>query len=224
MFPKSVRGLTTTRQGVVSEKVARPLRIQVPNGVYHVTARGNRGQLIFRSNDDSEQFLRTFAEVVPRFGWGCHAYCLLPNHFHLVIETPHANLSAGMHRLNGRYAAWFNRRHGFEGHVFQRRFYAVLVESDWHLLELARYVTLNPVRAGLCDGPLQWRWSSYRAAVGAATIPAFLDVDRVLGHFGSTRARAQRNLARFVADGLVEPRPGAWHRDVARLGARTRLV
>jgi putative transposase len=196
----------------------------VPNGVYHVTARGNRGERIFRKDDDSEQFLRTLADVVPRFGWRCHAYCLLPNHFHLVIETPHANLSAGMHRLNGRYAAWFNRRHAFEGHVFQRRFHAVLVESEWHLLELARYVTLNPVRAGLCDAPSQWRWSSYGATVGATAIPAFLDVDRVLAHFGSTRARAQRNLARFVADGLLQPRPGAWHRDVARLDTRTRLV
>lgn len=185
----------------------------MPNGVYHVTGRGNRRERIFRNDGDSEQFLRTLGDVVARFGWGCHAYCLLPNHFHLVVETPHANLSAGMHQLNGCYAAWFNRRHGFEGHVFQRRFYSVLVESEWHLLELARYVTLNPVRAGLCDDPLQWRWSSYRAAVGATAIPAFLDIDRVLAHFGSTPARAQRNLARFVADGLLGPRPGAWHRE-----------
>lgn len=205
----------TDQSGVASGNVARPPRVQVPNGLYHVTARGNRRQCIFSNDGDCEQFLRTLADVVERFSWGCHAYCLLPNHFHLVVETPHANLSAGMHRLNGRYAAWFNRRHGFEGHVFQRRFYAVLIESEWHLLELARYVTLNPVRAGLCDAPLQWPWSSYRATVGATAIPPFLDVDRVLAYFGSTLARAERNLARFVADGLKEPRPGAWHRDVA---------
>lgn len=214
-LPKSACDRLSHQAGVASEKVPRPLRVQVPNGLYHVTARGNRGDRIFRNDGDSQQFLRTLADVIARFGWGCHAYCLLPNHFHLVIETPHANLSAGMHRLNGRYAAWFNRHHGLEGHVFQRRFYAVLVESEWHLLELARYVTLNPVRAGLCDAPQHWQWSSYCAAVGATPIPAFLDVDRVLAYFGSTRARAQRNLGLFVADGLKTPRPSAWRRDVS---------
>jgi REP element-mobilizing transposase RayT len=136
--------------------------------LYHVTTRGVRRQAIFVDDIDRRRFLELLADVVDRFGLICLGYCLMENHYHLVIETPEANLSAGMHRLNGLYAQRFNRRHDFEGHVFERRFHAELVTSTAHLLELSRYVPLNPVRAGTCRDAAGYRWSSFRATVGDA--------------------------------------------------------
>jgi putative transposase len=131
----------------------------------------------------------------------------MPNHYHAVIETPEENLSAGMQYVNSRYAEWFNRRFGVDGHLFQGRFYSVLVEGDAHLLELSRYLPLNPVRAGLCSRPIEWRWSSYRAVAGFASPPTFLDVERVLGLFARTPVRARGMFQKFVHDPL-RPRPG----------------
>jgi hypothetical protein len=125
----------------------------------------------------------------------------MPNHYHVVFETPEANLSAGMHRLNSTYAHWFNHRHGVEGHLFQRRFHAVLVESDWHLLELSRYVVLNPVRAGLCVRASDWPWSSYAAVLGRRPAPPFLSPERLLGYFGRDRKSALRAFEIFVREG-----------------------
>src|SRR5438874_2291483 len=144
--------------------MARPRRLQVAGGFFHVTARGNRRQPVFTDDVDVERFLAILAEVAARYGWRVHAYCLMTNHYHLLVETPEANLSAGFHRLNFLYAQWFNRRHGLDGHLFQGRFHSVLIERQEHLIELARYIVLNPVRAGLCGHPGEWRWSSYRAA------------------------------------------------------------
>ena len=138
--------------------------------------------------------------VVQRRGWRCHAYCLMPNHYHLLVETPRPDLSKGMQYLNARYAEWFNWRHELDGHLFQGRFHSVLVESDWHLLELARYLVLNPVRAGLCDTPVQWAWSSYGAVLGTIPRPPFLTLEWLLGRFGSEPTRARAAFARFVAD------------------------
>lgn len=182
--------------------MARRTRIQFPDALYHITARGNRKQDVFAASTDADRFLGTVADVVERFGWQCHAYCLMPNHYHLVMETPKPNLSAGMQSINGRYAQWFNRRYRLDGHLFQGRFHAVLVESTWHLLELSRYVVLNPVRGGLCEDPADWRWSSYRAMAGFAPRPRFLAVDRCLFHFGETPARAREAFVRFIRDGL----------------------
>lgn len=183
--------------------VPRPPRSFVPHGVYHVTARGNRRQEIFLAEGDWIRFLNLLGRVAGEHRWSCLSYCLMPNHYHLVMETPNADLSAGMHRLNGRYARWFNERHGFNGHVFQSRFYAVLVESDAHLLELGRYLPLNPVRARLCRHPSAWPWSSYRALAGASRPPAFLHVDRLLGHFGADLERARRAFRLFVRDAVT---------------------
>jgi REP-associated tyrosine transposase len=182
--------------------VPRQPRLRVPGGVYHVTSRGNRRQVIFLDDRDRRYFLKLLAEVVQRYGWRCHAFCLMDNHYHLVIETPEPNISEGMHRLNSKYADWFNRRHALDGHLFQDRFYSTLVGSEWHLLELARYVVLNAVRAGLCGAPGEWRWSSYGATAGLERRPKFLTTSTVLAQFGRDAGRACSAYAQFVREGL----------------------
>ena len=157
---------------------------------------------MFGRQDDVDRFLALLADVVIRGTWRCLAYCLMPNHYHLVVDTPGANVSAAMHRLNGSYAQWFNRRHAVTGHLFEDRFYSDAVESTAHLLELARYVVLNPERAALCRRPSDWRWSSYRATVGLDRVPAFLASDDLLSYFGRTRASARTTFIAFVADGV----------------------
>lgn len=175
--------------------------------MYHVTTRGNRRGLIFLAERDNEHFLATVGIAARRFGWRCHGYCLMPNHYHLALETPRPNLSAAMQLVNGTYARWFNRRYGFEGHVFERRFHSVVLERTPHLLELSRYLALNPVRAGLCTEAAEWRWSSFRAIAGLATPPAFLAVADVLAHFGRTPEQARQRFVTFVGD--APPRPAS---------------
>lgn len=185
----------------------RPPRIQVPGGIHHITARGVRRLPIYASDADYRLFLDLLGLAAERFGWRILAYCLMPNHYHLVIYTPLPNLSEGMHRLNSRYAHAFNDRSGYTGHVFEARFAAVLVERDGHLLELIRYVHRNPVRARLCREPGEWKWSSYRALAGRAPAPAWLAIDEVLELFGRPRPSARRRLRDFVADVLTPPLP-----------------
>ena len=175
--------------------MARRLRITEPNGIYHVTARGNRRQVVFEDDRDRRTFLALLRQVVSRRGWTCHSYCLMPNHFHLVVQTPAADLSAGMQALNSRYAERFNRRHGLDGHLFQGRFHAVAVESDWHLLELARYVVLNPVRGGLSGGPADYPWSSYALSSGISPLQAFLASNGCSGTSARTPAPAATRSA-----------------------------
>jgi REP element-mobilizing transposase RayT len=175
-------------------------RIQIPNGVFHVTSRGNRRQKVFLDANDHLIFLYLLDELSRRRGWRGYSYCLMPNHYHLVFETPGPDLSDGMQWLNGRFAQAFNGLHGLDGHVFQGRFHSVLVESDMHLLELSRYLALNPVRAGLCDRPGDWPWSSYSAVAGLDRARPFLSPRRVLRHFGRTRSAARRSFEAFVED------------------------
>jgi len=157
--------------------MARPLRIEFEGAVYHVTSRGNAREDIFLSDSDREMFLKTLAHVVDRFGWVCHAYYLMGNHYHLMIETPQANLSRGMRQLNGIYTQRFNREYHRVGHVFQGRFKSILVEKDAYLLELSRYIVRNPVAAGMVNDVTAWPWSSYRATAGDISAPGFLRVD-----------------------------------------------
>ncbi len=188
--------------------MARPLRLEFPGAVYHVTSRGNARQDIVVDEHDRSQFLSLLAHVVDRYGWLCHAYCLMDNHYHLLIETPQPNLSLGMRQLNGRYTQAYNRRHERVGHLFQGRFMAILVEKEAHLLELCRYVVLNPVRAKLVSHPRQWAWSSYRATVGETKAPAWLTIDWILGQFGARVGPAQDRYRAFVAEGRGGgPRP-----------------
>ncbi len=194
--------------------MARPLRIEFPGAVYHVTARGDGRGTIFRDDADRRVFLEILQRTVSLRRWACHAYCLMGNHYHLLVETPEANLSRGMRAVNGEYTQAFNRRHGRPGHVFQGRFKAVLVEKEAHLLELCRYVVLNPVRARSMRvaSPGDWPWSSYRVTAGMDPAPAFLAVDWILSRFGGRGKEAQRRYARFVAQGkgLRPALPEAW--------------
>jgi REP-associated tyrosine transposase len=143
-------------------RMARAHRFQPAGGTYHITTRGNRRQAIFYDDLDRELFLRQFQRVVRHRNWNHLAYCLMTNHFHLLIETPTESLSAGMHQLNGVYARKFNERHTLDGHLFDGRFRSVLVEGDEHFDEVLRYIAFNPVRAGLCEHPADWPWSSFR--------------------------------------------------------------
>ena len=178
----------------------RASRRQFANAVYHVTARGNRGDDIFTSETERRRFLELLAKSTLDCDWKCVAYCLMSNHFHLIIATPEPNLSKGMHALNGVYARWFNWRHGLEGHLFQRRYHAAVVEGDHHMLESCRYVLLNPVRARLAPGPAGWRWSSYRATAGLESQPQFLAASLILSYFGEDDAKARRAFRSFVHD------------------------
>lgn len=185
----------------------RQPRVQFEGAIYHLTARGNRRQAIFVDERDRELFLQFLTRVVRRFGWRCHAYCLMTNHYHLLVETPQPNLSVGMHLLNSTYAHRFNWRHGFTGHLFEARFHSVLVERESHFLELLRYIPLNPVRAGLSPTAGDWRWSSYAAATGRATPPPFLTLERILWEFGPGRRRAEFELEHFVHDAPARAGP-----------------
>ena len=142
--------------------MARPLRIEYPGALYHVTSRGDRQEAIFDDDQDRTALLNVLSEVVSRFRWRCHAYCLMGNHYHLMIETPEANLTKGMRHLNGVFTQWSNRRHKRSGHLFQGRYKAILVDRDSYFLELARYIVLNPVRAAMVKHPRLWAWSSLR--------------------------------------------------------------
>jgi REP element-mobilizing transposase RayT len=186
--------------------MARPLRLEFAGAVYHLTSRGNARQKVFFTDDDRQLFLDTLAQVVSRYGWICHAYCLMANHYHLLVETPKANLSIGMRQLNGIYTQSFNRRHRRVGHLFQGRFKAILVEKESYLLELCRYIVLNPVRVKGGAEMGAWKWSSYRATAGLAAVPEFLSVDWLLEQFGKNRPAAQKRYREFVRDGL-ENRP-----------------
>jgi len=187
--------------------MARPLRIEYPGAVYHVTSRGNARQDIVVDDRDRSQWLSFLAHVVDRFGWLCHAYCLMDNHYHLLLETPQANLSRGMRQLNGRYTQTYNRRHERVGHLFQGRFTAILVEKEAHLLELCRYVVLNPVRAHMVPHPRQWVWSSYRGTVGDTKAPDWLTTDWILAQFGTRAGPARERYRNFVAEGRGGLRP-----------------
>ena len=189
--------------------MARPLRLEFAGALHHVTARGNERRDIFLGNadDDRGTFLDTLAQTCERFTWICHAYCLMTNHYHLLIETPDANLSAGMRQLNGVYTQHVNRKHARVGHLFQGRFKGILVEKDSYLLELARYIVLNPVRAGMVRGVEDWPWSSYRASAGIDVAPSFLAVDWLLGAFSDRRHQAMVEYRKFVAEGAAAPSP-----------------
>lgn len=181
----------------------RPFRLQIPGGLYHVTARSNLRRLAFQDNREREQFLAVLQDGVTRCGWSCRSYCLLSTHYHLMIATPHPDISAGMQYLNGRYAQWANWNRDERSHVFEGRFQSVLVETESHRLEAHRYIALNPVRAGLVRDPEHWPWSSLRATLGREKPLELLDVEATLKDFGQTTAAARRRLRTFIRDGVA---------------------
>jgi len=182
--------------------MARPLRIEYPGAVYHITSRGNDRKPIFADDRDREDFLNALHNVVKRYNWLCHAYCLMDNHYHFIIETPDGNLSIGMRQLNGVYTQLFNKRHDRVGHLFQGRYKAILVQKDSHLQEVCRYVVLNPVRARIVEKPGQWMWSSYSATAGKSKLHPCLTTDWILGQFAIERKAAEGAYKKFIADGI----------------------
>ncbi len=187
--------------------MARPLRLAYPGAVYHVMARGHERAPAYRDDADRLGFLEILGAVAAEHAWIVHGYCLMGNHYHLLVETPRGDLSAGMRSVDGRYAQAFNRRHRRRGHLFEGRFRAILVQKDTHLLELCRYVVLNPVRARLVERPEQWSWSNYRATAGLSTAPDWLNADWTLALFARTQAVARLRYRRFVRAGREAASP-----------------
>ncbi|MEO8858543.1 MAG: transposase, partial [Burkholderiaceae bacterium] len=185
--------------------MSRPLRIEFPGGVYHVTSRGDRREDIFLDDGDRVKWLALLGQVCDRFNWQCNAYCLMGNHFHIVVQTMEGGLSAGMRQLNGVYTQWHNRAHGRVGHLFQGRFKAILVQRDSYLLELARYVVLNPVRAGICAMPDQWPWSSYNRTIGRVVNPRWLNTTCLLDQFSQKPEAARRAYIDHARAGVGLP-------------------
>jgi putative transposase len=196
-----VESVTTAPIGSAAaylDEVPRPLRIQAAGSIYHLAARGNRRVPIYLDDVDRHFFLTLFGTVLASHGWRCYGFCLMTTHYHLLVMTPQSNLAHGMQLLNGLYARRFNKRHAEEGHLFRGRYHSTLVEREGHLLELCRYIALNPVRAGLCAAAVDWNWSSHRATIGVDRKPKFLTVAPILELFASSEETARKRFARFV--------------------------
>jgi putative transposase len=183
--------------------MGRPHRVEIPGATYHVSTRGSNREPIFWTDEDRWLFLRMVGIVTAKYAWTVLAYCLMTNHFHLVLQIAEAGLSAGMQWLNGTASRATNQRHGRSAHLFRNRFSSVLIESDAHLLVACRYVVLNPVRAGLCAHPEEWPWSSYRATAGLEPSPAFLADGELLRRFDPSVPEARRRYVEFVADAIA---------------------
>jgi len=180
--------------------MSRPLRVEYAGAFYHVINRGNGGDVIFKSIRDRNRFLSYLGKASERFSIRIHAYCLMSNHYHLLVETPEPNLSRAVQWINVSYAAYFNRKRDRHGHLFQGRFKAILVQADEYLKQLSRYIHLNPVRAGLVGKPRDYTWSSYPAFAGKIKKPDWLEADWLLSQFGTKRKEAEKNYRRFVED------------------------
>ena len=187
--------------------MARPLRVEYSNALYHIVARGNASQEIFLNDKDRKMFLYWLKDVSQFHNIICHAYCLMDNHYHLLIETPEANLSRAIRDLNGNYSQWFNTHHTRIGHLFQGRYKAYLIEKETYLLEVARYIVLNPVRAGMVDKPKNYKWSSYNPTAGITKTPDWLQKDWLLSNFSKNKKIAQMEYRRFVKDGFTHQNP-----------------
>jgi len=185
--------------------MSRPLRIEFAGALYHITSRGDRREDIFENDTDRASFLSILDNTSGIYAWVCHAYCLMDNHYHLLIETPNGDLSKGMRQLNGIYTQTANRAHNRVGHVFQGRYKAILVERQSYLLELSRYIVLNPVRAKMVTCAADWPWSSYLATVEHSKGPACLVTDWLLANFSKNKHEAIERYKQFVAQGTGGP-------------------
>lgn len=204
--------------------MARQLRLEYEGALYHVTARGNEQREVFLDDTDRVTFLGLLGKEIQQQRWLCYAYCLMGNHYHLLLETPEPNLSRGMRRLNGVYTQRFNWRHQRCGHLFQGRYKSILVEKENYLLELCRYVVLNPVRAGMVTEERNWRWSSYRATAGLDRVPKWLWVNGVLGLFGQKDKEAVVRYRQFVSEGVGRSSPWVHIRGQIYLGGEAFLA
>ena len=182
--------------------MSRPLRLEFPDALYHITSRGDRREDIYEDDADRAEYLNTLASVISQFNWVCYAYCLMSNHYHLLIQTPDGNLSKGMRQLNGVYTQYYNRRHLKTGHLYQGRYKSILVDQDSYLLELSRYIVLNPMKAGMVKQVGRWPWSSYQAMIGVCESPDWLSSDYLLSQFSENRKIAIKKYITFVEAGL----------------------
>jgi REP element-mobilizing transposase RayT len=189
--------------------VPRKPRFEAPGAIQHVIARGNAGGQIVLDDDDRRTIIATLRRTAEREGWRVHAYCLMNNHIHLVVETPEQTLGSGMRRLLGGYAAGFNRRHGRYGHLFGGPYSASLVNTDAYAIQVCAYVVLNPVRAGLVNDAADWPWSSYRASAGLVAAPSYLETRLVPGMLHRNSRRARELFREHVGELAVNPRPGS---------------
>jgi len=187
--------------------MARTLRVSYSDALYHITSRGNGQENIYLSDSDREVFLSVLSDVYNKFDWHFHTYCLMSNHYHLLVETPRPNISKGMQYHNGVYTQRFNRIHRRVGHVLQGRFKSIIVEKENYLLELARYIVLNPVRAHMVSFPGEWIWSSYLATTGQILPPAWLSIDWLLSIFGDCKKTSMSRYQKFVSDAHLEYSP-----------------
>ncbi len=181
--------------------MGRKAREDEAGAIHHVYARGNNRQRIFEDDFDRVAYLGLLADAVGRMNWRCLSYCLMPNHVHLLVETPAANLAGGMCRLQGQYARRFNRRHRRSGHLFQGRYGSTRIHDDPHLWMVVAYIARNPVTSRLCGQPHEWSWSSHAAIVDRAPRPAWLDVSRLFGFLGSAAGGAAPAAYRRCVDG-----------------------
>jgi len=184
--------------------MGRPIRIEYPGALYHITSRGNERRKIFRDKADRMKFLVLLRDYHDRYGILIHAYVLMDNHYHLILETPKGNLLKIMHGVNGGYTNYFNRKYKRVGHLFQGRYRAILVEKDRYLFPLSRYVHLNPVRAGLVKKPEGYPWSSYKGYVGKEKEEDWMEYGWVLSQFAEQRKRAEWKYKTYVEEGLRE--------------------
>ncbi|MDI7259504.1 MAG: transposase [Thermodesulfobacteriota bacterium] len=182
--------------------MGRPIRIEYPGALYHITSRGNERRKIFLDGADRIKFLSLLRDYHNRYGILIHAYVQMDNHYHFILETPQGGLLKIMHGVNGGYTNYFNRKHGRVGHLFQGRYRAILVEKDRYLLSLSRYVHLNPVRAGLVRKPEEYPWSSYRGYIWKEQEEDWMEYGWVLSQFGEHRKRAEWKYKTYVEEGL----------------------
>lgn len=178
--------------------MARPLRIEYKGAFYHITSRGNERKEIFKKDSDREKLLSYFETATERYKAVIHVYCLMSNHYHLLLETPLGNLSQIMRHINGAYTIYFNKKYQRSGHLFQGRYKAIVVDKDEYAVELSRYIHLNPVRAGIVNDPGGYRWSSHKHYIEKGKGPEWLFTDFILGYFGRDVHNAQKNYSRFV--------------------------
>ena len=187
--------------------MARPLRIQYPGAMYHIISRGNGRMTIFHNDKDWMKFIQFMERVIEKYNWICYAYCLMGNHYHMLLETPDANMVPGMKQLNQFYSQFYNWKYRRVGSVLQGRYKSWLVEREAKFLDNCRYIVNNPVEAGLIDHPSEWMWSSFRATRGIEKVPSFLETDFLLQHFSSSRKRAREMYEEFVLAGIGTESP-----------------
>jgi REP element-mobilizing transposase RayT len=182
--------------------MARPIRIEYPGALTHVKSFCNPGSRIFLEQANRQMFMELLDELLVQHEIDCYAYCLMNDHYHLLLETATANLSKMMRSLNGRYTQYFNREYHQSGAIFRGRFKSVVVQKERYLREMSRHIVLNPLRADLVDHPEDYFWSSYRATAGLDQAPSWLAVDELLGNFDSNTQTALKQYKTYVKQGI----------------------